>query len=705
MRIYSMTATFGKLEHETLNLQPGLNIIQAPNEWGKSTWCAFLIAMLYGIDTRAHSTKTTLADKERYAPWSGSPMSGRIDLCWQDRDITIERRTKGRNIFGDFRAYETETGIAVLDLTAANCGQQLLGVERSVFVRSGFLRLSDLPVTQDESLRRRLNALVTTGDESGAGDILAQKLKDLKNACRSNRSNGLLPQAEALREELETKLQELESLQNQSRQISSRQMELNENLARLENHKIALRYTAAQADASRVTDAEAVRDSAARHLTELESTCQAFPPQEQVERLLQEAAALQSALASTQSDDPPLPPQPPASAAPFQGMSGKDALSMAQKDASLYASLSKPRLKPFLLLFLAAVLIGIGLFFLLPDYRLLALIPLCLGLLSLGYGGRTVAQKNKEAQTYVAKYGSAETSLWLTMAQRHAQRQQEYMDALNGFQTAQDSRRQRIDALNAKISDFCKGQSLQDRQAQWREMLQCYHALAEAQKEYLRCDSHVQALQAMAKPALPPQFPDEMTESEEETARLLSSGAYEQQQIQLKLGQCLGRMEKLGQESSLRQQLESVNIRITKLEDTYAALTIAQQTLADAASELQRRFAPRITQQAQELFGQLTENRYDRLTLDQDLALHVGAKNEDTLRSALWRSDGTVDQLYLALRLAVAQALAPQAPLILDDVLVRFDDIRHAAAMDILRQQGQTKQIILFTCQSREQNP
>ena len=36
-----MTATFGKLENNTLTLMPGLNIIEAPNEWGKSTWCAF----------------------------------------------------------------------------------------------------------------------------------------------------------------------------------------------------------------------------------------------------------------------------------------------------------------------------------------------------------------------------------------------------------------------------------------------------------------------------------------------------------------------------------------------------------------------------------------------------------------------------------------------------------------------------------------
>ena len=103
MKILSMTATFGKLEHQTLTLDPGLNVIHAPNEWGKSTWCAFLVAMLYGIDTRERSTQTALADKERYAPWSGSPMSGQIRLNWNGRDITIERRSKGRSVFGDFK--------------------------------------------------------------------------------------------------------------------------------------------------------------------------------------------------------------------------------------------------------------------------------------------------------------------------------------------------------------------------------------------------------------------------------------------------------------------------------------------------------------------------------------------------------------------------------------------------------------------------
>jgi uncharacterized protein YhaN len=61
-----------------------------------------------------------------------------------------------------------------------------------------------------------------------------------------------------------------------------------------------------------------------------------------------------------------------------------------------------------------------------------------------------------------------------------------------------------------------------------------------------------------------------------------------------------------------------------------------------------------------------------------------------------------VDQLYLALRLAVAEELTPDAPLVLDDAMVRFDDERLAIALNILQGFAQNKQVILFTCQSRE---
>ena len=88
--------------------------------------------------------------------------------------------------------------------------------------------------------------------------------------------------------------------------------------------------------------------------------------------------------------------------------------------------------------------------------------------------------------------------------------------------------------------------------------------------------------------------------------------------------------------------------------------------------------------------------------MGEDFSLRAAAGQEDVLCDAIWRSDGTIDQLYLALRLAVAEELTPEARLVLDDALVRFDDKRMAAALGILREMAKDKQVICFTCQDRE---
>ena len=61
--------------------------------------------------------------------------------------------------------------------------------------------------------------------------------------------------------------------------------------------------------------------------------------------------------------------------------------------------------------------------------------------------------------------------------------------------------------------------------------------------------------------------------------------------------------------------------------------------------------------------------------------------------------------VFLHIRiLAVAEELTPEAPLVLDDALVRFDDKRLAKALQILRESAENKQVILFTCQGREKS-
>lgn len=703
MRIYSMTATFGKLVHETLTLEPGLNIIQASNEWGKSTWCAFLIDMLYGVETSARSTKTALADKERYAPWSGEPMSGSIALNWQGRDITIERRSRGRAVFGEFRAFETDTGLPVPELTAANCGQVLLGVERSVFARAGFLRLTDLPVTQDESLRRRLNALVTTGDESGTGDMLGQKLKDLKNRCRFNKT-GLLPQTENQRAETARKLEQLRALQAQAQQIQSRQEELQEWTARLENHRNNLAWTQAQKTAQRVKDAQDAAQAAADRVQHLEQTCAQLPPLAQTEQRLHSLQKLQNRQSAMDMEARMLPqmPERPDTQAPFQGMSGQAAVQMAAQDAKLWEALAKGRGGLYWILLAVGIVAGAVLALALPALWFLGLLPPAVGALLLIGNLTGRRRKTRQMRELERKYGGAEVHRWQELANCYDSALARYQQARDAYEAARGEHDSQQAALRQEAEALTGGRLIGECQDAWTQIRDIWLAYEDAQREYRRALAHAQVLQEMAKDVKAPELPDTMTYSEAETNRLLSDGGYEQRQLQLKLGQCQGQMENLGQEAPLMWQLEQMDARIAALEDLYGALDIAQDALTQAKSALQRRFAPRIAQRAQTIFSALTDGRYDRLTLEQDFSLQVSARQEDTLRSVLWRSDGTVDQLYFVLRLAVAEELTPEAPLILDDALVRFDDDRLVAALKVLKAQAQSKQVLLFSCQSRE---
>ncbi len=709
MKIYSMTATFGKLEHETLTLQPGLNIIEAPNEWGKSTWCAFLVNMLYGLDTRAKSTKTALADKDRYAPWSGAPMAGRIDLNWNDRDITIERKTQGRLIFGSFSAYETATGIPVEALNATNCGQQLLGVERSVFTRAGFLRLNDLPVTQDDALRRRLNNLVTTGDESGAGDHLASTLKDLKNKCRYNRS-GLLPQAEAQRQTLENQLAELSALRQDTERLRQQLSVKEAWLSQLENHKAALQYEAAKEDTLRVAQAELALSDAQSVYEGLKAGCDGLPSSEAAQKAIQEGTALQQLSQSLQLEQQLLPPLPlpPAAPAYYQKI---DPTATAQADFAAQQALEngRKRWNRCLGLFytLAAVFsIGTavaGYLLTLPPLHIAAGAILALASVTLLAISAAKAKRfRREMDTICDRHPGLSPDKWISDAKSYADSQAQYQRALAEATALRGGLDDRIQALQAQIQAYAGEEPLDACLDRWHQAVAAQSALDSALRDWKQAQKHTEALRAMLKPVEPPKEADTLTYTLGDTNALLASAAFELRQLQLKIGQYEGRAEALGQEAALRTQLKAVNRRIHMLEDTYAALELAQTALSAATTELQRRFAPRISKRTQALFGSLTGQRYDRLTLSSDLSLNTCTQDEETLRPAQYRSDGTVDQLYLALRLAVAEELTPDAPLILDDALVRFDEQRLKAAMDILRELGQHKQVILFTCQSRE---
>ena len=700
MKILKMTATFGKLQNETLTLQPDLNIIQAPNEWGKSTWCAFLTAMLYGIDTKERTTKDTLSVKERYAPWSGLPMAGTMEIQWRGKNITIERSQQGRIPFGAFSAYETESGLPVSELTAANCGKTLLGVERNVFERTAFLRLTDLPIHDDGGLRDRLNALVTTGDESGADTLLTEKLHKLRNACRHNKT-GKLPEAEREKEELLEKLRKLDTLKAQQEALQERVKDLTEELSCLQNHKAHLLYHKAQEEESHLHSAVAQTEALGVEVSQLEAKCASLPPEEETRYKLSALAQLQNQWAALQEKPQPAAPEAPIPHPAFIGLSGEEAVRKARQDRDALEQLKKP-INPLFLVF--------GILFPLLSIVFTMLVNPALGASFVSIGmvfivlyNRTKRNQEEKTAALCKSYGELSPDKWLQEAESYRLSQLAYEKATAAYSTEVLTLERENAQLTAKLSELTLGKSISEAMDNWQNQLSLREILSQKKAALSQAESHEKALRAVIKPTPAPETADTLTlplpETEQAAARTEQALATAKGQYQQLAGQALS----MGDKDALLVRLEAIAHRIAQLNDYYAALTVALETAQTASQSLQRRFAPAISKQAQALFGRLTGGRYDRLVLNRDFTMQVAAKTETALQDTRFRSDGTVDQLYLALRLAVAETLCPQAPLVLDDAFVRFDDGRLKEALLLLQEQAQEKQVILFTCQGREQ--
>lgn len=233
MKIKRMTAVFGRLNGDTLAPGPGLTVITGSNEAGKSTWCAFLRAMLYGLDTRERDRAGALADKNRHQPWSGAPMSGQLELEWQGRELTLRRFTNKSGPFQGFEGVYSASGDPVPGLTGQNAGQTLTGAGREVFTRCALVSQHAIPVTAAPELEQRIAALATAGQEDASFSATQRTLKDWRNRRQANRSTGLLP---GLRRELEQAAAQLEEL---SRARALRD-QAREQLARLEGERAEL---------------------------------------------------------------------------------------------------------------------------------------------------------------------------------------------------------------------------------------------------------------------------------------------------------------------------------------------------------------------------------------------------------------------------------------------------------------------------------
>ena len=173
----------------------------------------------------------------------------------------------------------------------------------------------------------------------------------------------------------------------------------------------------------------------------------------------------------------------------------------------------------------------------------------------------------------------------------------------------------------------------------------------------------------------------------------------EQHRLQWELEQKLERLYVCKTQAEALKYTIAQNDRIQKEID---AIDLASQTLTSLASSVRESFGLYLNQTASELVAGITGGIYNSMSIDEELNIFL---NTPTRQIPIHQiSSGTMDQIYLAVRLAAAKLVQDAhecMPLVFDDSFVLYDDERLKTAMKWLKKTC-TGQVIIFTCHQRE---
>ena len=663
MQLLHANATYGKLNQAQLDLQPGLNVICAPNEGGKSTWSRFLLTMFYGLNTRQRGD---LADKNRFQPWNGTPMQGRLELSVGEKLLVLSRRTQRTDApMGVFSCTYAGTDTPVPDLDAAHCGETLLGVPQSVYQRCAFIPSGSMAINADADLERRINALISTGEEKVSFLQAENRLKKQLHQRKYNRT-GAIPQLEAEIGELMAARAEVKSLAEQETFLHNQLLQAQQE----QKERLLIRQREIQ-----------------RQAQEKQQQLLQLPDSATLQNINEQLGAVRSLAEQAQQAEDAAEQQDAAIQAQLQELNRNPLHPMTKSELETQLQIQPPA----------------------PPQ--VAQLLICLSL-SLCSGGFLWYELDRPQILWLciacaATALTAGSFLWLLIKRLRLQQQR------RRELKRQEELRKLAESYLPLLEEVERQRSLLQQQRQ-----AAADSGARVRSTLVQLLGQVRQWAPEARSAADiRRFVQQTTQRREDLAqeiRQAQSGVLQVQpddtdgtcaRLQQQIAQIQGRLAAIGQPDDLERQLRSMQEQLAQLQGEYDALAMALGSLRTANVALQNRFSPELGRRAAEIFADMTGSDWISILLDREFRLSAETDSDPTRRNVQLLSTGTADQLYLAVRLAICEMILPpeqNPPLILDDALLTFDDMRLGKTLDYLTRLGEKRQILLFTCQGRE---
>lgn len=159
---------------------------------------------------------------------------------------------------------------------------------------------------------------------------------------------------------------------------------------------------------------------------------------------------------------------------------------------------------------------------------------------------------------------------------------------------------------------------------------------------------------------------------------------------------------KLENLSNIEEELVENTEKMRSLRSLEKSIYLAKEVLEQSYEKMKNTVTPKFTEELSRTIAEITNGKYNKVRLNDDTGLVVELENGNYIPVSRL-SVGTIDQLYLSLRLAMVENLSEEKmPIILDETFAYYDTERLENILKYIAERFSDYQIVLFTCTQRE---
>lgn len=654
---------FGKIEGLIIKPEDGLNVIYGKNEAGKSTLQLFIKAMLYGLPTRRRSGES-LKERDRAVPFSGGKASGVLRIDADGRSIEIRRRF-GKTAAGDrSEICDGASGEKLTDYSADCPGEKLLGLSASMFEKTLWISQDGAFMGgRDDEISARLMNLCSSGDEDVSADSAIEELERRKRGLKARDGRSAKGRIDILHDRREECVREkymISTVLEQNKRTGERIAALREEAGRVKNDidEYDEKYKACVE-----TDGAAAVKERLRRIEECDEKLKEVRNSGEYQR---SKALTEEILTAAQQTE--------AKIAELKAAAGINDVGGIIEECRQRDTHAKKVIFGGAAIAAAAFVIALICIIVLKSAAAagISFAVFGVGMAVIISGIRIAADcKNKE---YEAKRVQSENERReRERAERLKAAETDFAKSLDGFG---------VKTAGELAALYASGLGLREREKSLEEL-----------RFSLLDGSSVEELRRILTDA---ENRAEMTKriktDLDEKRRRYNEITAERSKLESKMSYEINRHRI---PADIETEISGIDSEIAECERQLAVIEAAEAAIGEAAAVWKSSVTPQLNSETDEIMKCLTGGVHSDIRVADDYKMRMTENSE--LLDAEYFSRGTYEQMYLALRLALAKLMCDERLLFLDDILTTYDDDRAAAAVRLLKNYG-GRQIFLLTC-------